>query len=109
MNSQRVLLIINPISGVNSKDGLDARVSSRIKETMGYSVDVKITQAKGDANRFATEAVSQGYYGVIVAGGDGTVNEVATALCDSDVALGIIPSGSGNGLARHLEIPVNRM
>ena len=107
MNSQRVLLIINPISGVSSKEGLDARVSNRVGETMGYSVDVKITQAKGDAKRFASEAVAQGYYGVIVAGGDGTVNEVATALCDSDVALGIIPSGSGNGLARHLEIPVD--
>ena len=51
-------------------------------------------------------AVNQGYYGVIAAGGDGTVNETARALCDTEVVLGIIPCGSGNGLARHLGIPI---
>ena len=107
MNNQRLLLIVNPISGTADKSRLPQFVSQGIKEAMGYDVDLKMTTAKGDANRFATEAVAQGYYGVIVAGGDGTVNEVATALCDTNVALGIIPSGSGNGLARHLEIPVD--
>jgi len=107
MNNQRLLLIVNPISGTADKSRLPQFVSQGIKEAMGYDVDLKKTTAKGDANRFAKEAVEQGYYGVIVAGGDGTVNEVATALCDTNVALGIIPSGSGNGLARHLEIPVD--
>lgn len=107
MKNQRLLLIINPISGTADKSELPQIVSQGIKEAMGFDVDLKMTTAKGDANQFAKEAVEQGYYGVIVAGGDGTVNEVATALCDSDVALGIIPSGSGNGLARHLEIPVD--
>ena len=105
--NQRLLLVINPISGGSKKGGLAELVSQRVEKSLGMAVDVKITTGKGDAQRFAQEAVEEKYYGVIVAGGDGTVNEVATALCDSGVALGIIPSGSGNGLARHLEIPVD--
>ncbi len=107
MNKQRLLLIINPISGTSKKEGLAEHLTRRLTDSLGMSVDVKITGGKDDANRFAAEAVDQGYYGVIAVGGDGTVNEVARALCNSDVALGIIPNGSGNGLARHLEIPVD--
>ena len=107
MNNQRLLLVINPISGGVNKTGLADIVKQRMKESLNMEVDVKTTSGKGDGRRFAVEAVEKGYYGVIVAGGDGTVNEVAAALTDSDVALGIIPSGSGNGLARHLEIPVD--
>ena len=107
MNNQRLLLVINPISGGLNKSGLADVVKQRMKASLNMEVDVKTTAGKGDARRFATEAVENGYYAVIVAGGDGTVNEVAAALCDSGVALGIIPSGSGNGLARHLEIPVD--
>lgn len=107
MSEQRMLLVINPISGSINKDRLREIVPQRIIATLSKDVDVKITEKSGDANEYAKQAVEQGYYGVIVAGGDGTVNEVATALSGSDVALGIIPSGSGNGLARHLNIPVD--
>ena len=107
MNNQRLLLVINPISGGLNKSGLADVVTQRMKASLNMEVEVKTTSGKGDARRFATEAVENGYYAVVVAGGDGTVNEVAAALCDSEVALGIIPSGSGNGLARHLEIPVD--
>lgn len=107
MSNQRLLLVINPISGGLNKSGLAEIVAQKMKESLNMDVDVKTTRGKGDGRRFAIEAVEKGYYGVIVAGGDGTVNEVAAALTDSDVALGIIPSGSGNGLARHLEIPVD--
>lgn len=107
MKKQRLLLVINPISGGSDKKGLPDVVTQCVHSSLNMEVDVKVTQGKGDAHRFATEAVEQGYYAVIAAGGDGTVNEVASALCGSDVALGIIPSGSGNGLARHLEIPVD--
>ena len=107
MNNQRLLLVINPISGGLNKSGLADVVTQRMKASLNMEVEVKTTSGKGDARRFATEAVENGYYGVIVAGGDGSVYEVAAVLCDSDVALGIIPSGSGNGLARHLEIPVD--
>ena len=107
MNKQRLRLIINPISGTINKNGLAEIVSQRVESQMGMSIDVRITNAKGDATVYAQEAVKENYYGVIALGGDGTVNEVASALCGSDVVLGIIPTGSGNGLARHLGIPVD--
>ena len=107
MNKQQLLLVINPISGTSKKEGLADVVSQRILSSLRKEVDVKITTKKGDAYQFACEAVEKGYYGVIAVGGDGTINEVATALCNSDVVLGIIPTGSGNGLARHLDIPID--
>ncbi len=101
----RYLLIINPISGTGNKRGLAESVQMRLSQ-MGISVDVKWTTGSGDATRFASEAVDKGYNAVLAAGGDGTINETATALCNTTVPLGIIPAGSGNGLARHLNIPV---
>ena len=68
---------------------------------------MRLTGARGDATRLAGEAARKGYYGVLACGGDGTVNETARALCSTGTALGILPAGSGNGLARHLQIPVD--
>ena len=68
---------------------------------------IRFTQRPGHATDLAKQAIKQGYYGVLAIGGDGTINEVAAALRDSDTALGIIPNGSGNGLARHLNIPID--
>lgn len=102
----KAMLIINPISGTADKRGLAGMVASHVGE-MGYDVDVRMTTCRGDATRLAKEAVDSGYSVVLAAGGDGTVNETAKALCGTETVLGIIPSGSGNGLARHLGIPVN--
>jgi len=103
---QTVMLIINPISGTGTKRGLEELVSKRIGP-LGFDIDVRFTTCRGDATRLAGEAVSRGYHSVFAAGGDGTINETARSLCDTGVALGIIPAGSGNGLARHLGIPVD--
>lgn len=100
----RILLIINPISGIYSKSGLNAAIEKRIKN-MGHEITTKYTECPGDATRIAREAVIEGYDAVLACGGDGTVNETAKGLLHSGVALGILPNGSGNGLARHLNIP----
>lgn len=105
-NSKQLMLIINPISGTNSKTGFDAMVKEALAP-LGYQIDVKYTTCQGDATRLATLAVQTGYDAVLAAGGDGTINETAIALCGSNVPLGIIPAGSGNGLARHIGIPVD--
>ncbi len=105
-NSKQLMLIINPISGTNSKAGLAGMVQE-VLAPIGYQIDVKYTTCQGDATRLATLAVEQGYDAVLAAGGDGTINETAIALCGSNVPLGIIPAGSGNGLARHIGIPVD--
>lgn len=99
--SRRALLIINPISGTLPKDGLDARVRERLGEA-GYTVEAVETTHAGHGAELAEVAAAQRMDAVIVAGGDGTVNEVGTALAGSETAMGILPFGSGNGLARHL-------
>lgn len=104
--SRRCLLIINPISGTTNKRGLDKTVRARLAP-MELDIEVAWTTCHGDATRLAHEATAKSYYAVIAAGGDGTVNETARALCDTSTALGIIPCGSGNGLARHLDIPID--
>ena len=99
-------LIINPISGTGSKRGLDRYVADALSP-LGWELETTYTQCHGDATRLAAEAVDMDYDAVLAAGGDGTVNETAAALCGSRTALGIIPCGSGNGLARHLGIPID--
>lgn len=98
---RRLMLIVNPISGTISKDGLGDRVSKRL-EPAGFSVETVLTERAGHGAELACKAHEMGYYGVIAAGGDGTINEIASALRSSQTALGILPYGSGNGLARHL-------
>jgi len=100
----KVRLIINPISGTRSKAGLDRMVA----DALGMpDLDVAYTKCHGDATRLAKSAVRDGCDVVLAAGGDGTINETAAALCGTGAVLGIVPCGSGNGLARHLGIPVD--
>lgn len=103
---QKCLLIINPISGTTAKNGVAAKCIRRLGKE-GIDVEVLYTEGPGDASRFAAEAARKGYLGVIAAGGDGTVNEIASSLRGTATALGIIPLGSGNGLARHLGLSID--
>lgn len=100
------LLIINPISGTNHAPGLAARLSEALKQ-MGHNPEVKFTEHSGHARKMAAEAAASGVRSVLACGGDGTVNEVASALIGTQTVLGILPNGSGNGLARHIGIPCN--
>lgn len=103
---KRMMVIVNPISGTRSKKGMDALIAKDLRK-QGYIVETRLTTAAGDATDWAREAADKGYYGVVVCGGDGTVNEAARGVIGSKTALGIIPMGSGNGLARHLQVPIN--
>lgn len=102
----RIAIVVNPASGTSSKELSANEAASRLR-SLGHAVEVLYTSGPGDATCLARGAVERGANTVIAIGGDGTVNETAKALCNSDVALGIIPMGSGNGLARHLGIPVD--
>ena len=103
-----IAVIINPISGGARPDAIGERASlaAALIEKHGETADVFITQRAGHARELAKVAVSQGARLVIAWGGDGTINEVASALAFADVPLGIVASGSGNGLAT--ELGVNR-
>lgn len=97
---------MNPISGTTSKAGIPELIDKHIdKEKFDY--EIRETKYAGHAFEIATDAKEHNIDVVVAVGGDGTVNEVARAIVHSHSALGIIPCGSGNGLARHLLIPMN--
>lgn len=106
MDKQRVLAIINPKAGTKSKSGIPDAIK-RILNNNLFSVEMRTISGEGDAERFAAQAAADGFNIVIAIGGDGTVNGAATALTHTSTALAIVPCGSGNGLARHLHIPLN--
>lgn len=101
---RRVLFLINPISGVGRKKVVEKIVKDEL-DAKTIDHEVIYTQYRGHANELAK--FYAGKVDVVVAvGGDGTVNEVGAGLVHSSTALAIIPTGSGNGLARFLEIPL---
>jgi len=101
-----IVFIINPISGTHQKNDIPGLISELLdKERFTY--DVRLTEYRGNAAEIAGECAANGTDIVVAVGGDGTVNEVARSLVHTQTALGIIPCGSGNGLARHLCIPMD--
>lgn len=108
MNHKKALLIINPISGTRSKRGVGDLVRNHLAPH-NIRVDVRETHGSGDAFNMSKAAVGAGYDMVITAGGDGTVNEAANGIAFSQCSLGILPFGSGNGLARSLGLPLDLM
>ncbi|MDR0395500.1 MAG: diacylglycerol kinase family lipid kinase [Tannerella sp.] len=103
---KKLFVIINPISGAGSKEKIPDLIASLCRER-GVAMQVLKTEYAGHAKELTLNAMSRGADCVIAVGGDGTVNEVAQNLLYSDVTLGIIPKGSGNGLARELNIPMD--
>ncbi|GAB6010864.1 diacylglycerol/lipid kinase family protein [Viscerimonas tarda] len=101
-----VYVIINPISGTSSKQNVPERIAAEL-DADGFNIHIFFTEYAGHGAEITRRAINNKVDYVIAVGGDGTVNEVARTLIDSDTALAIIPSGSGNGLARDLQIPVS--
>lgn len=102
-----ILVIINPIAGVRPKEEIPALVRSVMPESEGFDVDIRFTEYGGHASEMAREAVERGIDTVVAIGGDGTINETARSLVGSKVKFGIVPMGSGNGLARHIQVPLD--
>lgn len=104
---RHVCLIVNPISGTASKLRMIPAIARRLDKE-GISFDIHRTEGPGHATELASGAARSGLYDAVIAcGGDGTVNETACGLTGTPTPMGIIPAGSGNGLARHLGIPVD--
>ena len=103
---KRIIFIVNPISGTASKEHIPEQIAE-VMDAERFDCEVRFTEYRGHAAEIAREAAKDGVDVVVAVGGDGTVNEVARSLVHTDTALGIIPCGSGNGLARHLCIPLN--
>lgn len=106
MNNEfsKVLFIVNKFSGSSYLPELEGKIMQTCNE-FGIEGTIEFTKARGHATELAAAAVNDNKYQLVVAvGGDGTVNEVARGLVHTNVTMGIIPKGSGNGLARHLGI-----
>ncbi len=103
---KRIVFILNPISGTHSKKEIPGLIDKLLdKEQFDY--ELRLTEYAGHAAEIAKESATEGIDVVVAIGGDGTVNEVARSLVHTKTALGIIPCGSGNGLARHLCLPLD--
>jgi diacylglycerol kinase (ATP) len=103
---EAVGFIINPISGAIKKKSLPAIIDKSL-DTSRYKPVVAYSSCPGNATQVATDMLQKGISKIVAMGGDGTVNEVAKSLINSNATLGIVPLGSGNGLARHLKIPMD--
>lgn len=111
MTRPRVAVIANPAAGPSWRrqppDVTAARIAHLLRQH-GCDGDVLVTAGPGHARRLAEDALKSGSELVVAWGGDGTINEVASALLRGRAALGIVPMGSGNGLAREIGAPRNR-
>lgn len=101
----KTLFIINPISGLGKQKDLPQLVDRYLDKTL-FSHSIRISEYAGHARVLASQL--KDVYDIMVAvGGDGTINEIAGSLINSNTSLGVIPLGSGNGLGRHLHISTN--
>ncbi|MDR1171952.1 MAG: diacylglycerol kinase family lipid kinase [Bacteroidales bacterium] len=105
MAKEKICFIINPISGTRKKDAWP-EIIHRIIDASRFDIRIFFTEQAGHASELAGRQIDEGVPYIVAVGGDGTVNEVAMSVRDTQAAMGIVPCGSGNGLARHLHIPM---
>lgn len=105
-DKKRIVFVVNPISGTTGKNFILRLIDENIDRSK-YDYTIAMTEHVGHATAIAKAAAQEGIDIVCAIGGDGTVNEVASGVIHTQTALAIIPSGSGNGLARHLCIPTD--
>ena len=106
---KNIAFIINPISGGRETQAAKRKLPKLIMQTLDaeqWLPNIVFTERAGHAAELSRQFARMGFDAVVAVGGDGTVNEVAQGLRDTQTALGIVPMGSGNGFARHLNIPI---
>jgi len=106
---KNIAFIINPISGNQEAQSAKRKLPKLIMQLLDreqWLPNISFTEYAGHATELSRQYARMGFDAVVAVGGDGTVNEVACGLRDSQTALGILPMGSGNGFARHLNIPM---
>jgi len=101
----KALFIINPVSGGKKKDNVPELINKNLDTTL-FEPTIVFTDSAMHGSQLAHDAKGQYKY-IVAVGGDGTVNEIASSIAGTDTVLGIIPFGSGNGLARFLGIPMD--
>lgn len=107
-HKKRVLFVVNPKSGTRSKKNISQLIKDNVPLEY-FDYQISFTKARAHATELAAQAAASGVEYIMAVGGDGTMNEVARSLLYTESTLGIIPIGSGNGLARDLTIPLDLM
>lgn len=105
MSQNRIAFVVNPVAGGSKKENIIKVISDNLPAQTSY--DIFVWEEKNNFSEIKQQIVSGKYQTVVAVGGDGTVNKVAKNLLNTDIKFGIIPRGSGNGLARTLHIPQN--
>lgn len=106
MSKKNILFIINPISGGKDKLKIPGLIDANLDRSK-FNANFAFTEYVGHASEIAEEAANKNFDIVVAVGGDGTINEIAAKVMQQNKILGILPFGSGNGLARFLQIPMN--
>ena len=101
----KTCFILNPTAGPSRRLDMPALIARHFG-ALEADFEIRLTEFAGHAVELARTAAAEGFAVVAAVGGDGTVNEVGRGLLGTDTALGIVPQGSGNGLARHLKVPL---
>ncbi|MBO7469036.1 MAG: YegS/Rv2252/BmrU family lipid kinase [Bacteroidales bacterium] len=102
---EKILFIVNPISGHHDKSKFPSIVEKLIDKDK-YDYTITLTEYGGHAVELTKQAIDNQYDIIVAVGGDGTINEVATTMIGASQTFAIVPYGSGNGLARHLHLPL---
>jgi diacylglycerol kinase (ATP) len=103
---RKIRFIVNPKSGIQSKKNIPSLIEQHLDKSQ-FEFDIIETKHRHHAFEISKSAIDEGFEIVCAVGGDGSVHEVGTALIGTELRLAIIPAGSGNGLARHLKIPLD--
>jgi YegS/Rv2252/BmrU family lipid kinase len=100
----RIKLIANPVSGGDARARIQKALS--VMKQLGAEVDVCLTTARGDARKYAAQALSEDYHRIVAAGGDGTLNEVVNGVASTALPIAVLPLGTVNVFALEAGIPV---
>ncbi len=103
---RHIHFILNPIAG-SGNNNLDLALLKKHFNPEDFTIAVKPTGYKKHAIKLTQDSIAENADVIVACGGDGTINEVASCLVNSTIILGIVPIGSGNGLASNLNIPKN--
>ncbi len=106
MAKQKIYFLVNPISGGKNKDNFHSLVNANINSDL-YDYDIEEWGDNDSVEQMVGKALAKNFDIIVAAGGDGTINQVASQLAGTEKLMGIIPMGSGNGFARHNGIPMN--
>ncbi|MCB0699586.1 MAG: diacylglycerol kinase family lipid kinase [Chitinophagales bacterium] len=102
---EHLVFIINPKSGVEREKAILKAIDEKLDQTQ-FTYEIIHTEYAKHGTELARKAAQKGAYAVVAVGGDGSVNDIVAGLIGTDTALAIIPKGSGNGMARSMEIPL---